>query len=140
MLTAALGLTIALVMAILGFAQDPNDLTFTGALLYVALPGVAGLVATFLYGGVKTILPFYDRLDAKVHQILAPVFGFLFGYFVVGKLGLPAMGDVHAATMEWYLGATTSLGMAGIFRFFKRKAPVDATVALDASRKSTVAG
>jgi hypothetical protein len=128
-------------VALLRLVQDldPNSLTFTGMLLYVALPGLAGYVATFLYGGVKTILPFYDKLPAGVHQILAPLFAFVFGYFVVGKLGLNAIGDVHTAGYDWYLGAATTLMQGGIFRFFKRKAPVDATVALEASRESKVA-
>jgi quinol-cytochrome oxidoreductase complex cytochrome b subunit len=139
MLSAAV-LVASLALAVLRFLLqgelDPNSLTFTGMILYVALPGLAGYVATFLYSGIKTILPFYDNLDAKVHQILAPVFAFLFGFFVIGKLGLTAIGDVHTAGLDWYLGATTTLMQAGVFRFFKRKAPVDATVALKASRES----
>jgi hypothetical protein len=133
----ALSLLLATIATVLLQAADASDLTTLGALLLAALPGISGALATLAYSGVKTILPPYDRLPAIVHQIAAPLFGFLFGYFLVTKLGLRPVDTLAGLDLEWWNASFTSLGMAGIFRYFKRSTPTDATIALEATRKST---
>lgn len=119
--------------------DDPTSLSFFGMIALLAVPGVLGWLWTFIYGGLKTVWPWYDKLDARVHQIATPILGWLFSAYVVHKLGFAPIEGVSGVTQAWFIGGMSALVNGGIFRYLKRKSPVDATLALETTRKSKAA-
>jgi hypothetical protein len=119
------------------FAQDttvviPEDGGTSSALLGVlAAVGtiVAGYVAKLAYDGLKTIIPAYDNLPAIVHQVAAPLFGFLFGAITSGT-GAALLTDIHEIDIAWIGGILVTLIQAGFKRLEKSKEPRDTTEVL----------
>jgi hypothetical protein len=114
-------------------AQGSNA-ALTAALAAAAVIA-AGYAAKLIYDGIKTTFPWYDRLPALVHQILAPIWGFLFGA-VTSATGAELLTDIHAINAAWIGGILVTGIQAGFKRLEKAKNPTDATVALEASRAS----
>jgi hypothetical protein len=113
-----------------------QPVTPLGALAAALLVPVIGYISGKLYDGLKTILPPFDKLPAIVHQIAAPLFGLLFGW-VTAATGAALLTDIHGATAGWFGAVLNALVMAGLKRWEKAKAPADATVVLEASRKAS---
>jgi hypothetical protein len=137
-LRSALFATVAaLALAALQVPADPaaGDLSPVGLVLLSILPAVTGYVSTLLYGGIKTIIPVYDRLPSIVHQVAAPFFGLALGY-VATFANVHPVADLTGIDQPWLDAVANAVAMAGVFRFFKRKDPTDATLALQVSRES----
>jgi hypothetical protein len=124
----------ALIGALATALADPTSPV--GALAYAALLPVVAWIATKLYDGLKTVFPFLDRAPALVHQVLAPLTQFAFGW-VSAATGAERLTDLHGVTAGWTGGILTLLLAGGIKRWEKTKAPTDATVVLESSRAST---
>ena len=122
------------------FAQDPtpdgnaDGLSPLGALALAALTPLVAWISSKLYDGLKTVIPFYDALPALLHQIAAPLFGFVFGW--LAGFGMGEVMDIKAIDAAWINGGLNLLLMAGIKRWEKAKEPVDATIVLESSRAS----
>ncbi len=120
------------------FAQDPGTgdtgLSPLSALALAALTPLVAWISSKLYDGLKTIIPAYDNLPSLVHQIAAPLFGFVFGW--LAGFGMGEVMDLHAIDAAWINGGLNLLLMAGIKRWEKSRAPTDATIVLEASRAS----
>lgn len=134
MLLASLAALWASLLALLPVLQDEPASPLGKLALAVLTPLIAWGSAK-LYDGLKTILPFYDKLPAPIHQALAPIFGFLIG-FVAGHLHLTVVPDIGSIDQSWINGLVNALVMAGIFRAEKAKTKSDATVAVETSRAS----
>ncbi|MBA2432218.1 MAG: hypothetical protein H0V56_08895 [Chthoniobacterales bacterium] len=118
-------------------AQDGSGsagLTPVGALALAALTPVVAWISSKAYDGLKTVLPLFDKLPALVHQVAAPLFGFVFGW--LAGLGMGEVLDIRAIDTAWINGGLNLLLMAGIKRWEKSRAPTDATITLEASRAS----
>lgn len=121
-------------LVLLQDASGPS--TSFGLLVAAVLAPVIPWLAGKSYDGLKTIFPFFDRLPAIVHQVLAPLFGVASGW-LTASFGVAAFTDLHGVTPGLIGGVYTALAMAGIKRWEKSKHPMDATIAVAASRESS---
>ncbi len=132
---AVVGLSVVLAAPLL-VAQTPDGnadgLSPLGALALAALTPVVAWISGKLYDGLKTVIPAYDRLPAVVHQVAAPIFGFVFGW--LAGFGMGEIMDITAIDAAWINGGLNLLLMAGIKRWEKSRQPVDATAVLATSR------
>lgn len=118
--------------SLLFLVQDPTSPW--GALILAMLIPILGWAATKIYDGIKTLLPFYDKLPAVVHQALAPLVGAALGWVTVHFSLVDQLTDVHDITASAINAILVALAQLGIFRWEKRKMPADATVILEQSR------
>lgn len=138
--TLAFGVGFLLVLTAGLHAQDSTPVADAptspvGALAYAILLPVVAWISAKIYDGLKTVIPPFDRMPALVHQIAAPVFGFLFGWLTTAT-GAALLSDVHAIDQTWVAGILNVLLMAGLKRWEKSRHPADATVVLETSRAS----
>jgi hypothetical protein len=125
-------------MYLLRLIQDVvyHPATPWGVLVMTILSGLIAWLSVKAYDGIKTIWPWWDKQPALYHQIAAPIFQFIFG--AIGSVtGTTALTDVHSITSGWIGGLLTVLLAGGLKRWEKAKAPADATVVLEASRKAS---
>jgi hypothetical protein len=125
-------------MYLLRLIQDVvyHPATPWGVLVMTVLSGVIAWLSVKAYDGIKTIWPWWDKQPALYHQIAAPIFQFIFGA-IGSATGTTALTDVHSITSGWIGGLLTVLLAGGLKRWEKAKAPADATVVLEASRKAS---
>lgn len=107
-----------------------------GALAYAALLPVVSWIAAKLYDGLKTVIPPLDKAPAVVHQALAPIIQFAFGW-VSAATGAAVLTGFDQVDAGWIGGILTFLLAAGIKRYEKARAPTDTTVVLEKSRASS---
>lgn len=113
-----------------------------GAAALVAAGILLGYVSEKAYNGLKTILPWYDKLPSIVHQTLAPFVGLLLG-FLATKFGLPTITDFASIDQPWIEGLLNGIlnaaVMGGFFRDKKREtAAIDGTAAVENTRSQVV--
>lgn len=106
-----------------------------GALAYAALLPVVGWISTKLYDGFKTIIPPLDKAPAVIHQVLAPLLQFGFGW-VAAATGAAVLTGLDEVSAGWIGGILNTLLAAGIKRWEKAKQPSDTTIVLENSRAS----
>jgi hypothetical protein len=136
MRAALLALTFLSSPALLLAQSADEPTTPVGALAYAALLPVVGWIAGKLYDGLKTVIPALDKAPAIVHQVLAPLLQFAFGW-VSAATGAAVLTGLDAIDAGWIGGILTTLLAAGIKRWEKSKAPADATVVLENTRASS---
>lgn len=118
--------------AVVHLAQSAPDLSIASLVVAIVTPIIAAL-STMGYDGLKTIIPPFDRAPALVHQVAAPVFGFLFGWLTT-HLGVGLLTDIHQVGPEWVGAVLNAIFMAGFHRWQKARAPGNTTMKLEASR------
>jgi len=117
---------------------DYTPITPLGILALAVAQAVISWLSAKLYDGLKTIIPQYDSLPSWIHQVAAPLLGFLFG-FISTATGTELITDVHGISSGVIGGLLNALVMAGIKRWEKQSNPVDATMVLDQTRLSSKA-
>ena len=117
-------------------AQDVDPVAPAGSLRTLVLLGItyaSGVLSKKSYDGLKTIIPPFDKLPAKVHMVGAPLFGFAFGAVAAGLTAAQLL-DVDGPAAPLLGGVVNALVMGGQFRLEKTKQPVDGTVAVESTR------
>lgn len=119
--------------ALLAFVQESVPTTAVGIMAMALAQAVIAWISGKAYDGLKTILPKYDTLPALVHQIVAPLWGLVFG-FLTAKLGVTLVNDIYGIDAAYISAVLTALAQAGIFRWEKSRQPADVTQVLLANR------
>lgn len=113
--------------------QDTVPAASLASLVVAIVTPIIAYLSTLAYDGIKTIVPFWDRQPALVHQVAAPLFGAAFGWLTT-HLGVGLLTDIHQIGPEWVGAVLNALFMAGIKRWQKNASPGDATVKVARSR------